>query len=74
MAEIPCTRLGSVHAQHPDLCEKLGNLIAFELVHKSADSGHMALEQILKMLSGVHIASAIKNDMMLILNMTAALW
>ena len=45
-------------------------MIALGLVQKLADNGDMALEQILKMLSGIHIARAI---MLLILNMTAAL-
>ena len=44
-------RLGSVHAQHPGLRERLGEPIALGLVQGLADSGHMALEKILKVLS-----------------------
>ena len=56
-----------------NLREKFGKLIALGLVHKLTDSGDMALKKILEMLSGIYIAWAIKNSMMLVLNIAAAL-
>ena len=56
-----------VHAACPDPCEILGQLVTLRLVDKLAASGDMALEKILKTLSGIHIAWALKNSMVLIL-------
>ena len=60
-------RLGFNHAACPDPCEELGQPVALRLVEKLADSVDMSLEQILNLLSGRHIAWAIKNGMVLIL-------
>ena len=59
--------------QHFDLRETFGKLIALGLVYNLTDSGDMALEKILEMLSCIYIAWAINNSMMLVLNIAAVL-
>ena len=44
-----------------DPCEELGQPVALRLVGKLADGGDVAVAQILKLLSGMHIAWATKK-------------
>ena len=60
-------RLGSVHVACPDPDEKLGLPIAERLVEYLADGGDMALERILKLLSGIPTAWTLKISMVLFL-------
>ena len=64
-------RLGHVHTHMSNprkRNEKSGNTVAIWLVQELADRHNVAAKDIWKQLSGICIARAIKNDMVLILN------
>ena len=55
----------------PDGCEEVGQPVALRLVEKLADSDDIALVQILKLLSGMHVAWAVKVLILYRLNTVA---